>query len=219
MQLHLETGKTLNVITGCFKSDIISPKSLLKIDIDGADAGFIGFLPLDSADEHSYMQREFTALEAVSLTKKENKQIAKLFLEHVENLLTNGTVANPVFNESEGQIGESFLTVEQTAAVAAILYSMKLRKGHKAVVGSEPYLSVEELIFIEDCLKLSPYLKSKGTKDVQVSDFSIAVEAAYREILKQRNGQESLVILGFKELQVIYSDYPVVLEEDDDIPL
>lgn len=218
MLLDLLDNRKLKVSFGCFAGEDISLKRLMKLEVDGVDIDFDGFVPVSSDDEHSFMQRKYKLMQDIPVGKQETKAVVKLFQEHVDAIL-QGTIKNPVLNQKENSVLVSFLDDSQSAAITAIIYNMKLRKGHSAVVGCGAFLTLEELVFLENCLKISPYLKTKSDGDMLVSDFSIAVTAAYSEILKNRNGVDSLMALGGKELAVIYNDIPVALEDSDEFPL
>ena len=218
MLIDVLDNQKLKVSFGCFTGEDISLKRLMKLEVDGVDAGFDGFVPISSDDEHSFMQRKYKLMEGVPVGKQETKAVAKLLQEHVDTIL-QGTVKNPVQSKKENSVLASFLDDKQGAAITAIIYNMKLRNGHSAVVGCGAFLTLEELVFLEDCLKISPYLKTKSDDDLSVSDLSIAVTAAYSEILKNRNGVDSLMALGGKELAVVYNDIPIALEESDEYPL
>lgn len=218
MLFDLSDGGKLEVFLGCYETEIISLKNLIKIEVDGVDIGFSGFLPVSSDDEHSFMQRKYKLLESIQVGKRETTQIAVALKSHIAAILS-GVVDNPTLNEKHKSPLFSFFDTNQSAAIAAIIYNMKLRKGHSAVVWNEPFLTVEELVFLEGCLKISPYLKTKEAVDLTVADLAISVKAAYSEILRNRNGVDSLMALGGKELAVVYSDIPIVFKESDDYPL
>ena len=208
MLLCLQDEQSVKIEFGHYGQDSISLKNIMKVYVDDFDIHWSGFFPIDSECVNIHQQNQYTLLSYMSISLQDSYQIAEKLLIHVDSILEK-KIKNPSLkNNKSKQKFSSLFDAEQQATVAAILYRLKLNGGYSAVIGSRDFLSIEELIFLENCIEISPYLKRLHTARISTDDFAIAVRFAYRHILNKRMKFESFMDLNPKVLAYVYNDFP-----------
>lgn len=218
MKLSLEDGRLIEVKFGQFDAYTISLKNIIKVFLDGYDLSWSGFFPLDFDEdlnhETLFKQNQYTLLSHVNVSVKDSFDIAQKLLLHVDNLLESRVINPAVISAHSSLQYVSILDKKQQAVLAAIFYKFKLNGGYTAVIGTRPFLSLEELIFLENCLQHNPYLKQFG-HIISVKDFIEPVRFAYQHILKKRMKFTSFMDLNSKALAYVYDDIPTSTSKHD----
>ena len=208
MLICSKNGQSIRLEMGLYASDTISLKNLVKVYLNDRDMYWSGFASIGCEDANIFQHKDYSIFYDVDLDKSYTESFATQLLAYVDHLL-EGKIKNPAYMSNQPtQRFLGLLDNHQKSVVAAIIYRMKLRGGTMAVVGTRPFLSLEELAFLEECLQISPYLKKLNSAEILVKDFIPALQFAYPHILYRRIRLESLMDLNSRALAYVYDDVP-----------
>lgn len=210
-------NQDVEIELGLFSSGRVGLTSVVKLTVDGKKTDFKSFISgvelLKKGVNCSSSSIGFS--DNIVLTHKDSKAFNQAFSAFMGEVLSSGLVENPALKN------KSYLASFDARfydLLSIFVLSMKSTSTTAIACGIDTLLSMEEIIFIEQCLGSSPYLKSLKQTAIGVGDFVIALKSAYVEVMKNRNGLKSLMDLTHPSCSFDYNEFPQN-QLIDDLPL